>query len=180
MATVDHRFSSVPPTPFVPTPTEKDPPPRGFHRIAEARKQQGLSLRIVARRSEREIRELREQEQPESDLRLSDLYRWQAILEVPLSELLDEPEVYSLSPPVMKRAQLLKMMKTAKAIIESAADQSVRRMGERLVSQLTEIMPELANVAAWPSVGRRRRQDEYGRAASDIVCRELFGREFHE
>jgi transcriptional regulator with XRE-family HTH domain len=175
---LNHHWDGLPLTPPVlPTPTEKKLSTRGFHRIADARKRQGLSLRAVAKRLERDVQELRAQERPDYDLRLSDLYRWHAILDVPISELLDEPDMSSLSPPVMKRAQLLKIMKTVKAILESTADESVGRMAESLVAQLTEIMPELANVPAWPAVGQRRTLDEYGRTASALVSRELFGRE---
>lgn len=180
MATVTHRLDIAPPTRHVPIPMEKKPLTRGFHRIAEARKQQGISLRSIAKNYRCQIRELRKQECPQSDLRLSDLYRWQAILKVPIAELLDEPDMTSLSPPIMKRAQLLRMMKTARSIIELAVDESVGRMGERLAAQLTEMMPELAEVRAWPSDGQRRTQDEFGRAANAVVCREVFARDLLE
>ena len=38
-------------------------------------------------------------------------------------------------------------------------------MGENLVEQILEIMPELAGVGAWPSVGQRRSLKELGTAA---------------
>ena len=162
--------------PVLPTPKQQKPAPRGYHRIAEARRRQGLSLRSAAKKLDRDLQELRDQERPDFDLRLSDLYRWQALLDVPLNELLDEPDMSTLSPPVMKRAQLLKVMKTVKAILESSANATVEQMATNLVQQLTEIMPELADVPAWPSVGQRRSLDEYGRTAHVVDSRHMFGR----
>jgi hypothetical protein len=36
-------------------------------------------------------------------------------------------------------------------------------LAKSLISQLIEIMPELKEVAAWPTVGHRRTADEIGR-----------------
>ena len=71
----------------------------------------------------------------------------------------DEP----LSRPVMERARMVRLMKTAAALLEAAPTAPVRRMAENLVEQLNEIMPELKEVSAWHSVGQRRSLDEYGR-----------------
>ena len=65
------------------------------------------------------------QEDECADLLVSELYRWQAALDVPIEELLAEP-VDSLSPRVMMRASLLKVMKTAMAFVaKPAAKRSV-------------------------------------------------------
>ena len=69
-----------------------------MHRIRTVRLQQGTSLRSVARQSGVDIRQLRLQEQESADVRLSDLHKWQKALDVPLSELIVEPDA-SLSPP---------------------------------------------------------------------------------
>src|SRR5215510_8837417 len=74
-------------------------PGQSLHRIQEVRRLQGMSLRTAARQLETDIRSIRAQEQATTDLRLSDLYKWQRALDVPVSELLvdsDEP----LSRPV--------------------------------------------------------------------------------
>ncbi|MFM8497079.1 MAG: hypothetical protein ACKOEM_16405, partial [Planctomycetia bacterium] len=47
-----------------------------MHRIAEVRQRQGVTLRNVARRLRLEMAVVRRQEQPDCDLRLSDLHRW--------------------------------------------------------------------------------------------------------
>ena len=53
---------------------------RRFHRIAAVRQEQGMSLRSVSRRLGVDVRDLRYQECETTDLRLSDLYRWQKAL----------------------------------------------------------------------------------------------------
>ena len=63
-----------------------------LHRIREVRLQQGVSLRSAARHMQSDVRTLRSQEQESTDLRLTDLRRWQKALEVPLSELLEETD----------------------------------------------------------------------------------------
>jgi hypothetical protein len=72
-----------------------------------------------------EIRCLREQEDEAADLRLSDLYRWQEVFDVPVEELLVEPGT-SLSQPVMERARLLRLMKTATSILESSRSPGIK------------------------------------------------------
>ena len=145
---------------------------RPLHRLAEVRKLQGVTRRTLARRLNIDVAAVKRQEQPTADLLLSSLYAWQQVLEVPVTELLaeaDEP----LSTPVRKRAQLVRVMKTAAAILERAQQPSVRRMAEMLVEQLCEMMPELAGVGPWHAVGRRRTQDELGQAA--LRCFSLDG-----
>ena len=94
---------------------------------------------------------------------LSDLYRWQKLLQVPLAELLSEP-AGELSPPLQLRARLLRAMKTVRSIQEVARQVSVQRLASVLVAQILEIMPELKDTIAWPAVGHRRKQSELGQA----------------
>jgi transcriptional regulator with XRE-family HTH domain len=144
-------------------------PPMGqagqaLHRIQEVRRLQGMSLRTAARQLGTDIRSIRAQEQSTTDLKLSDVYNWQRALDVPVSELLvDEDE--SLSRPVRERGAMLKIMKSARSIVESAPAGPARRMAENLVEQLLELMPELKEVSPWHSVGQRRSLDEMGRIA---------------
>jgi transcriptional regulator with XRE-family HTH domain len=141
---------------------------RGLQKLSAARRRQGLSVRCVAQRLGRTVGEIRAQEDERADLLISELYRWQAALEVPLEELLDEPND-SLSPRVMMRAQLLKVMKTAMALRRQARSEAERRLGRLLVDQLLEIMPELKEVSGWPAVGHRRRADEVGRIGENPI-----------
>lgn len=149
----------------------------GLHRIAEVRRQQGVTLRNVARRLGIPLPVVRRQEQPDSDLRLSDLLRWQEVLEVPVAELLVEAEG-QLSGPVLARSRMVKLMKTAAAIRDRAQDPGVARMVTMLVEQILEIMPELADVTPWHSVGQRRTREELGRTARVVVSEEMFRRPY--
>lgn len=146
-----------------------------LHRIAEVRRQQGVTLRNVARRLGIPLPVVRRQEQADSDLRLSDLFRWQEVLEVPVAELLVEGEG-QLSGPVLERSRMVKLMKTAAAIRERSQDPAVSRMVAMLVEQILEIMPELADVTPWHSVGQRRTRDDLGRTARQMVSEDVFRR----
>ena len=96
------------------------PNDRSFHRISEVRRQQGVSLRSVARQLGSTTSVVREQEKASSDLRISDLMKWQKALDVPLADLLDDPG-HPLSRPVMERARLVRLMKTVAAIESGTA-----------------------------------------------------------
>jgi transcriptional regulator with XRE-family HTH domain len=150
--------------------------PKPLHRLASVRRQQGVSLRNMARRLKVDVSAVCQQEQETSDLPLSILYEWQKVLDVPVAELLVDSDG-PLSAPVMERARLVKLMKTAAAIMEKAHTPSMRRMVTMLVEQLVEIMPELRDVAPWHTVGQRRTLDDYGRAVErqlpDDVLRRL-------
>jgi transcriptional regulator with XRE-family HTH domain len=146
----------------LPTADHSDSP--ALHRLAAVRRQQGISRRVIARRLNIDMDEVRRQESETEDLKLSTLYAWQKALDVPVSELLVESGE-SLAPPVLKRSQLVRLMKTVLEVAEQTHQVSIRRMAETMVAQLTEIMPELAEVAPWHAVGERRRRDELGVAA---------------
>lgn len=157
MATVAFPVAHTMAVPSAP-PSEFGKP---LHRIRTVRLQQGVSLRSAARQTGTDIRQLRLQEQESTDLRLSDLRKWQKALDVPLSELLAEPEG-PLSRPVMERARMVKLMKTAAAILERSEAAGISRMAQMLVDQLIEIMPELEDVSPWHNFGQRRSLDELG------------------
>jgi len=148
---------------------------RLLHRIAQVRQQQGVTLRNVARRMGIEMGVVRRQEQADCDLRLSDLHRWQEVLEVPVAELLVEADG-QLSGPVLERSRMVKLMKTAAALRERTAGTPVGRMVEMLVSQILEIMPELADVTPWHTVGQRRTLDDVGRTARYTMPEDMFRR----
>jgi transcriptional regulator with XRE-family HTH domain len=137
---------------------------RKMHRIQEVRRREGMSLRSAARHLGYDMRKVREQEQESNDLKISDLQRWQEALDVPIAELLVESD-QALSGPVLERARMVRLMKTAAAIRERAGNHPVSRLAQMLVEQLLELMPELQDVGPWHSVGQRRSLNEYGRAA---------------
>ncbi|QDS97376.1 helix-turn-helix domain-containing protein [Adhaeretor mobilis] len=148
-------------------------PPEVSQRLSEVRQQQGVSVRSVARKLGVTMQEVRQQEQPDADIRLSDLLMWQQVLDVPLADLLVDDGA-PLSPSVNQRASLLRVMKTAKALSENVKEAKSRRMAEMLVDQLIKVMPELEEVSAWHSVGQRRTQDEIGRTGERTIPDSLF------
>ena len=135
---------------------------RQLQQVGEARRRQGLSIRCVAQRLGLTVGEIRAKEEANADMLLSELYRWQSVLDVPLEELLADPDD-ELSPRVLMRARMLRVMKTARALRAQARTEAEHRLAKLLISQLIEIMPELKEVAAWPAVGHRRTADEIGR-----------------
>jgi transcriptional regulator with XRE-family HTH domain len=139
-----------------------------LQQLGAARRRQGLSVRCVAQRLGRTVAEVRAQENESADLLVSELYNWQAALDVPIEELLCEPQD-SLSPRVLSRARLLRIMKTALAMRRQARSEAERRLARLLVDQLLEIMPELKEVSAWPTVGQRRTAEEFGRIAENPI-----------
>jgi hypothetical protein len=152
------------PVPHVPAPGEQRP----LHRIAEARRRQGISVRSAARRMHTSMDQVRRQEEPSCDMLLSDLHRWQEALEVPITDLLVDSEA-PLSEPVLTRARLLRIMKTVRAIKEACTSPPIQRFSTMLEQQLIEVMPELHDVPPWHSVGQRRSPNELGRTAERVL-----------
>lgn len=150
----------------VPQPHE---PPAVLQRVRDVRQLQGMSLRSAARHLKTDMRTARELEEPSADLKLSDLYRWREALQVPVTELLVEADD-PLSRPIQERAQLVKIMKTAQAMLEKAPTLPMKRMAQMLIEQLCELMPELKDVGAWPAVGQRRGHEEVGRIAEKVIA----------
>jgi transcriptional regulator with XRE-family HTH domain len=144
-----------------------------LHRLGAVRRQQGISRRTLAKRLNVDPAEIRRQEEDCPDLPLSVLYEWQKALDVPVAELLVESGD-SISLPLQQRAQLVRLMKTALALLEQADNEPTRRMAKTLVDQLVEVMPELQGVSAWHAVGKRRRLDELGIAATRTLSDDVF------
>jgi transcriptional regulator with XRE-family HTH domain len=144
-----------------------------MQRLAAVRRQQGVSRRTVARRLNVDVEEVRQQECETTDLPLSVLYAWQKVLDVPVAELLVEASD-GLTSPILERSQLVRLMKTVLAVSEQTRQESIRRMAQTMAGQLIEIMPELANVGSWHTIGKRRRLDELGIAAQRRFADEVF------
>jgi transcriptional regulator with XRE-family HTH domain len=134
-------------------------PAKEFHRIREVRREQGVTLRRVAQLMHMDVEAVRREEEPTTDLPLSRLHAWQRLLDVPLADLLVDSDA-PLSPPVLQRARLVRLMKTAASLVEQATTPRIRRLAETLATQLLEIMPELKGVTPWNSVGPRRQPGE--------------------
>ncbi|MDR1492363.1 MAG: hypothetical protein LBT05_06555 [Planctomycetaceae bacterium] len=137
---------------------------KSLHRLAEIRKTQDVSAANMARRLNCTVAEVRSQEKTTSDILLSRLYQWREILDVPILELLVEPDD-AIKDPIRSRAVLVRMMKTVRSILEHTKEKSTQWMAQTLFEQLIEIMPELREITAWPTVGQSREFKDYGQAA---------------
>ncbi len=113
-----------------------------LHRLGEARQQEHISRSNVARHLGITVKEVRRQECKTTDLPLSVLHEWAKALGLPVAELVAEPDD-SFSTPLFNRARLVRLMKTATAILERAGNPQTKRLAQTMVDQLMEIMPEL-------------------------------------
>ena len=148
---------------------------RPLHRLATVRKQQGISLRNVARQLGVSTATVGDQEEEAADLPLSLIYAWQKALDVPAAELLVDSDS-PFSPSVLNRARLVRVMKTAATIRERAQSHSVKTLVSTLIDDLLEIMPELREVVGWNIVGQRRTQDEPGQVVDRQIPDDFFKR----
>lgn len=144
-----------------------------LHRLGEARRQENISRHNVARQLGITMEEVRRQECQTADLPLSMLRKWAKVLGLPVAELVEEPDDL-LSTSLFNRARLVRIMKTATAILEQTDDLPTNRLAQNMIDQLTEIMPELRGIGAWNAVGPHRRRDELGIAAERSLSDEVF------
>jgi len=134
------------------------------NRIAFVREQQEMTLRSVSRHTGIDVRTLRKQEKPTANLTLTELSKWSEALDVPVANLIEEPES-TLDNPVKKRAAMVRIMRSAVSISEEASSEKMSALADTLVSQLVDLMPELEGLSAWPQYGQRRGPEEVGRVA---------------
>jgi hypothetical protein len=146
---------------------------RVLHRIAEVMEQECLSPRAAAMRMNLTAAQVRAEAHPSCDLSLSALYRWQTVLNVPVADMLREPDA-RLSPQVQFRGGLLKAMRTVRSLQDSAESEPIRALALQLAQQLTELMPELQQVSPWPTYGQRRRLDDYGAIVEKQISDDFF------
>lgn len=142
-----------------------------LHRIASVRQQEGVSLRQLRSMMKIGLPELRRQERATTDLRLSELYRWQQALKVPVAELLADPPD-RLSPSLVERTRMVRAMKTALSIVDRCDNPEMKQLAEQLVAELNEAIPGLESVGAWPLVQQRNGKD-FGRTLEQIISTQL-------
>lgn len=110
----------------------------------------------------------RQQELPDCDLSISTLQSWAAALDVPISELLVEPE-NGLSPPLDYRKQMIRLVKATLRLQEiDSPSNAIHHCGlvcQQILSTLYTMMPELKDVNPYPKVGVRLTLEDYGRTA---------------
>ena len=146
---------------------------QALHRLAAVRREQGVSRHAVASRLKVAVEQVRRQESEDSDLPLSTLYAWREILDVPIADLLVEPDD-GFPSQILLRSQLVRLMKTARTAIEKAKQDSVRWMAQTMINQLIEIMPELSDVGVWNVGGKQRRRNELGVAAERRLASDMY------
>lgn len=142
------------------------------HRIAEVMEQEGVSARGLALRLGTTRSNLMKTIDPTHDMKLSELYQLQAALRVPASELL-AASYDGLPPEILQRTRLLRMMRTVRSIQEISTEEQIQVLAMRLVEKLTEIMPELEGVSAWPIKGQPRKSHELGAIACNVISLDL-------
>jgi transcriptional regulator with XRE-family HTH domain len=142
--------------------------PKRLHRVATVRRQEGMSKRSVARKLKVSIRDVDELENEFRDLSIETLYRWAAVLKVPVIELLlplsEETPTY-----LKQRGQLVQMMKTVEMLRKEQHSTTVKRLIGNLRRLLLAIMPELVEVRAWPKDGAARCNDRISRIELHVV-----------
>ena len=142
--------------------------PKRLHRLQQVRRQEGVSIASMARRMGMSVREVQEQEQA-TDLPLSILYRWQAALKVPIEELLSEPNE-AIASALQRRTQLVRLAKTTLLLMEQSTDTAARQLSRQMFDVLLELMPELADVNAWPTRTRPRESSDCSRILTQQVA----------
>lgn len=149
--------------PFFSVSLPSEPIVMPLHRIGDVRREQGMPLSTAAKRLGVDVDSAKKSEQTNCNLTLRDIYRWQRVLDVPCAELLVNPDEFPENP-IRTRGQLVRLMKTTRSIIEQTKEESIRVFARMMIDQLTEIMPELKNVASWPTIGQSREFKDYGQA----------------
>ena len=127
-----------------------DPSAGPLHRIAWVLEREGVTPSTIAKRLGLSETQVRQRLDPGSDLTLSELYRWQEAMNVPIGELLADSSG-PLENPVQNRGGMLKAMRTARSILEHSYGERVQILAIQLVQQLQRLMPESGEASDMPS-----------------------------
>ncbi|MGO9115707.1 MAG: helix-turn-helix domain-containing protein [Thermoguttaceae bacterium] len=138
-----------------------------MHRLAAVRRAKGMPRRVLAERLGITVQELRMKEQS-ADLSISTLSRWASVLNVPITELVVEPDE-CLAPTHLAQSQATRLMKVAAKLRDRSRRRSIQRLAQTFVEQLAEILPALAQFAQ----KNHRRPRSANRRTSNLVPRAL-------
>jgi transcriptional regulator with XRE-family HTH domain len=116
-----------------------------MHRLAVVRRAKGMPRRELAERLGITVQELRVMEES-ADLPISTLCRWATVLEVPITELVVEPDE-CLAPTHLAPSQATRLLKVAAKLRDRSRRRSIQRLAQTFVEQLAEIIPTLAGLA---------------------------------
>ncbi len=145
---------------------DNSPPSAGWHQLRAVRRREHVTVRTMSKRLGATAGQIKQQEIETNDITVSTLLKWAAALEVPAAELLGEINP-GLPPEVAIRAQLIRVVKTIRAIQERAKTPAIKYLAENLMNEVLEMCPELEDVKAWPHFGTR--VPRLGRALSNPV-----------
>ena len=143
-----------------------------IHRLASVRKQERVSWKSLSRRTGIPIGELKLQENEGQDLRLSTLQKWHQAFNVPIEELVVEPDD-RITPSLELKAHLIKVTKTILLLLEQCEDETTKILAKRLFDELIQIMPELKEVGPWPTRNRPRDPNDVPRRVEQQISTDL-------
>jgi transcriptional regulator with XRE-family HTH domain len=112
-----------------------------LHRLSAIRRAKGITRRKMAERLGISVDELRRKEES-ADISISTLYDWAAKLDVPITELVVEPDE-CLAPTGLAHSQAARLMKAAARLRDRSRRRSIQRLAQTFVEQLAEILPAL-------------------------------------
>ncbi len=116
-------------------------PKAGLHRLAAARREKAMSCFDIARRMGVTAEEVRIQEEA-TDLPISTLNLWAAALDVPVTDLIVEPEEW-LHATHLARSQAERLLQLAAKLRDGSRRRSIQRLAQTFLDQLTEMQPAL-------------------------------------
>jgi transcriptional regulator with XRE-family HTH domain len=137
-------------------------PTRVLHRLAAARQARGLSCFEIARRLGTTVEKVRLQEEA-ADLSISTLNAWAAALNVPVTDLVVEPDEW-LQETNLAKPQAERLLRLAVELRDRSRRRSVQRLAQTFVDQLSEINPALNSGGNGNGNGHRHRQTLIGLA----------------
>ena len=144
-----------------------------LHRLATVRKQERVSWKSLSRRSGIPIADLKRQEDETNDLLLSTLYRWHAAINVPVEELISEPNE-RISSSLRFKTQLIRVTKTVLLMLEQSDDEKTDILAKEILGQLFEIMPALKEVGPWPTRNYARPKTELPKILDQQISADWF------
>jgi transcriptional regulator with XRE-family HTH domain len=133
-------------------------PKAGLHRLAAARRESGMSWFDIARRIGITAEEVRLQEES-VDLSISTLNLWAAALDVPVTDLIVEPEEW-LHATHLAKSQAERLLQLAAKLRDGSRRRSIQRLAQTFLDQLAEMQPAL---------GRHVNGHERGRSSTSSL-----------
>jgi transcriptional regulator with XRE-family HTH domain len=112
-----------------------------LHRLTAVRRAKGMPRRELAQRLGISVQELRAKEES-ADLSIGTLCQWASILDVPITELVVEPDE-CMAPTRLPPASATRLMKVAAKLRDRTRRRSIQRLAQTFVEQLAEFFPNL-------------------------------------